>query len=264
MADETPQNEQTPNAPDPTFMVDESTKEFFDTYVGPGKKYPNVGELAKAYANADNHIGALTRDAGKFKTEADSLKELLMENLVAPKPNDENQVPNQLPKEVETPAQPPVVAPPKEDEDKVDIKALVKAALEETTTEQRRKTNAEQTQEATLKHFGDQAAAVKAVEDRANELGVSPQWIANLAFDSPKAFYATMGIDPDVTPKSNSTPAPRSDINPQRLADANPQTKPNTYQFYQELRRSNPGMYRSQAVQQALMKDAQTNPNFYS
>jgi len=261
MADElNPPNETVPN---PALLVDDSTKEFFETYVGPGKKYANVGELAKGYANADTHIEALTRDSGKFKTEADSLKELLMENLVA-KPDANTPDPNKPPTD-EPLAQPPVVAPPKEDEDKsVDVKALVKAALEEASTEDRRKKNAETTEQATLKHFGDQEAAVKAVAEKAQELGVSPQWIANLAFDSPKAFFATMGINPDSPPKSSSTPAPRSDINPQRLSDLNPGTKPNTYQYYQELRRSDPGLYRSQAVQQALMKDAQTNPNFYS
>lgn len=261
MADElTTPNETVLN---PALLVDDSTKEFFETYVGPGKKYPNVGELAKAYANADTHIGKLTIDAGKYKTEADSLKELLMENLVA-KPDANTPDPNKPPIE-EQPAQPPVVAPPKEEEDKsVDVKALVKAALEEVSTEDRRKKNAQDTESVTLKHFGDQEAAVKAVAEKAEELGVSPQWIANLAFDSPKAFYATMGINPDVTPKSSSTPAPRSDVNPQRLNDLNPATKPNSYQFYQELRRSDPGRYRSQEIQQAILKDAATNPNFYS
>jgi hypothetical protein len=264
MADEP--NEPTPdNTPNPVFLVDESTKQFFEEYVGPGKKYPNVGELAKAYANADNHIGNLTRDAGKFKTEAESLKELLMENLVQPKPDDDNSNPNPNPNDDAPPAKQPDAAPPKEPEDKsVDVKALVKAALEEVTTEDKRRKNAELTEAASVKHFGSQEDAVKAVSARAEELGVSPQWIANLAFDSPKAYFITMGIDPDTAPKSNNTPAPGSDVNAQRLAENAPGVKPNTYKWYQELRKSNPSKYRSQEVQQAILRDAAANPNFYS
>ena len=262
MAEET-NHEPTPeNFLDPTFLVDDSTKQFFDEYVGPGKKYPNVGELAKAYANADKHIHELTKDTGKYKTEAETLRELLMENLVnekEPKPNDEgvtppnDAAPNHEPGSNE--------APPK---DNVDIKALVKEALGEVSSEEQKAKNARIAEEATIKKFGDQQAALKAVSDRAAELGISPQWIANLAFESPKAYFATMGFQPDETPKSNNTPSSSSDVNPQAVRDTNPNgPTPNTYKWFMEIRRTDPVKFRSAAVQTALMKQAQENPDFY-
>lgn len=271
MADENTPNEPTPNevVPDPRLIVDDTTKEFLDEYVGPGKKYANIGELAKGYANADKHLFEVTRDAGKFKTEAESLKELLMENLANPTPNDGNNepIPNSNPTEPTPPNQPPASEPPKEqrNESVDDLKARVTEALDEIKTEDKRKTNARTTEEASLRHFGSKEDALKAIEAKASELGVSPQWIANLAFDSPKAYFVTMGIDPDSAPKSNSTPAPRSDVNPTSLDQRNSGVaKPGSYRWYQELRRTNPGKYRSQEVQTALMKDAVDNPNFYS
>jgi hypothetical protein len=261
MADEP--NEPTPNEhiPDPVFTVDDTTKQFFEQYVGPGKKYPNVGELAKAYANADNHIFELTKDAGKFKTEAEQLKEMLMENLVN-KPNDEPN-PNTPPNDDEPPVTPPAGSPPKEPE-KVDIKALVKEALGEVNTEEVRRENARLTEEATLKRFGGKEDAVKAIAAKAEELGVSPQWIANQAFDSPKAYFTIMGFQPDETPKSHSTPASGSDVNQQQFADHRPgAVKPNSYKWFMELRKSDPGRFRSSEIQTAIMKAAQENPDFY-
>jgi hypothetical protein len=264
VADETPPNEPTPEVvPDPVFLVDDGTKQFFDQYVGPGKKYPNVGELAKAYFNADTHIAELSRDAGKFRTEAESLKELLMQNLVnanpnEPNPNDEPNPNN--PNEETPPAKPLEEAPPKVEEE-VDIRARVKEALEEVTKEERQRKNAELTEAATIKHFGSQEDAVKAVAAKADELGVNPQWLANLAFDSPKAYFVAMGFDPEVPPRSSSTPAPRSDVRADQLPNTG--VKPNTYAWYNELRRTDPGKYRSAEVQTALMRDAQTNPDFF-
>lgn len=259
MADEP--NELTPEiTPDPLFLVDDSTKEFFETYVGPGKKYANIGELAKGYANADHHLSEVTKDAGMFKTEAESLKELLMETLVKePKPNDEPQV---NPNEAEPLAQPPVGTPPKEPD--VDLKALVKEALGEVTTEDKRKTNSQMVEEATIKHFGSQEDALKAINARAAELGLSPQWIANLAFESPKAFFTTMEFQPDVPPRSNNTPASHSDVNAAEFQKQHPgAAAPGSYRFYAELRRTDPAKYRSRQIQEEMMKSAQENPDFY-
>lgn len=262
MAEEIP-NEQTPEiVPDPVFTVDDSTKQFFEEYVGPGKKYANVGELAKAYANADRHLAEVTKDAGIFKTEADHLKELLMENLVNQPNNEPN--PNTPPTNEAPSGQPPANEAPSKEPGEVDIKALVKEALEERTTEDRRRDNARITEEASIKKFGTKEDAVKAIAAKAEELGLSPQWIANLAFESPKAYFTTMGFNPDEIVKSNNTPAPNSEVNPQVKADTTPGVKPNTYRYFQEIRKTNPARYRSQEIQQAILKAAAENPDFYS
>ena len=184
-----------------------------------------------------------------------------MDSLVNGKPNDN---PNSPPNDAAPGHEPnPNDAPPKES-DNVDIKALVKEALGEVTTEEKRRQNARDVEEASVKHFGSQADAVKAVAAKAEELGLSPQWIANLAFESPKAYFATMGFEPDTPPKSSNTPAPSSDVNPQRMADANPGAPaPNSYRWFMEIRRTDPAKFRSIETQTQMMKQAQENPDFY-
>jgi hypothetical protein len=261
MADELNPNEPTPEVvPDPLFTVDDTTKQFFDEYVGPGKKYANIGELAKGYANADKHLSEVTRDAGIYKSEAESIKELLMVTLVIPKPNEPD--PITPPNEDEPLAQPPAGSPPKEPD--VDLKALVKEALGEVSSEEKRQANARMTEEATVKRFGSKDDALKAIQAKAEELGVSSQWIANQAFDSPKAYFTIMGFEPDVPPKSNNTPASQSDLNPSRMAEANPGgPKPNSYQWFMEVRRTDPSRFRSREFQTQMMKAAEENPDFY-
>lgn len=260
MADDPNINEPTPEVvPDPLFMVDEATKQFFEEYVGPGKKYANVGELAKGYANADHHLNEVTRDAGIFKTEAESLKELLMENLVTKQPNEPD--PNIPPNEDEPLEKPPAGSPPKESD--VDLKALVKEALGEVSTEETRKSNARMTEEATIKRFGSKEDAVKAIQAKAEELAVSADWIANQAFTSPKAYFTIMGFEPDVAPKSHNTPASNSDVNANRMADANPGVKPNSYRAFMEVRKTDPSLFRSREFQSRMMKAAEENPDFY-
>jgi hypothetical protein len=248
-----------------TFSVDPSYKDYVDQYVGEGKKYSNVGELIKAYANADRHIPELTRDLAAIKTERDSLKEMLMANLTNENPGQEDPNPAPNPNPVESQPRPAEEAPPSGDDGKVDLKDQVRELLREVDAEKQAKDNAKFTEEVMLQRFGDRDAAIKAVQDKAEELGVSPQWIAQMAFTSPKAYFVTMGIDPqNATPRSTTTPAPRSDVNPQRLADANPGIKPGTYEFYNNLRKTDPSKFRSAATQRQMMKDAQENPNFYN
>lgn len=243
-----------------TLTVDAPYKEFIEQYVGEGKKYSNVGELAKAYANADRHIVELNSDLAKNKSELTSVKDLLMTNLL----NDPNEIKEPTPpNEQQPPAEPPVTPTPPA-EDGVDLSQKIEDALVEREAMQRRKVNATNTEKVMLEQFENREAAIKAVEDRAKQLSVEPTFISNLAFESPTAFFELMGINPDLAPRNTDTPAPRSDVNPQRLADANPRTKEGTYRFYSELRKSDPAKYRSAEVQNQMMKDAEVNPNFYT
>jgi hypothetical protein len=183
-----------------------------------------------------------------------------MNNLVDPKPNED---PNSPPNDVAPQAQPPANdAPPKEQD--VDLKALVKEALGEVSSEQKRADNARVTEEATVKRFGSKEDAVKAIAAKAEELGVSAQWIANQAFESPKAYFTIMGFQPDEAPKSTSTPAPTSEVNPSMRSEVAPgKPAPNTYKWFMELRRTNPQQFRSPKIQQEIMRLAAENPDFY-
>jgi hypothetical protein len=226
--------------------------------VGDGKKYENVGELAKAYANADRHIVDLTSDVTKTKSERDNLKELLMTNLTDPNENKPNAEPN--PNDAAPPATPPEpVVPPSGNDADVDISKIVEDAITQREVNAKRTNNAAETELVMLEQFETREAAIAAVQKRAEELEV---YIANLAFESPRAYFELMGINP--TPRSTNTPAPQSDVNPQRLAEKNPRVKEDSYQWFMDLRKSDPARFRSADVQNRMVKAAEDNPNFFS
>lgn len=201
-----------------------------DTLVGEGKKYRDINELAKAYVNADSHLDELRRDLAQARARSDAEK------------NQEPVVPTQQQQSDQTPA---VTERPQNNED---LRTLVGRELEALTQEKKFEQNVESTAQTLIDHFGDAIKANQAVKDKARELGVSPDWLRDSAARSPKAFYATMGINPEAERRDTSTPAPRSDV---RLESNQGGSKRN-YAYFENLRKSDKGLYYSQSVQNEM------------
>ncbi len=201
-----------------------------DTLVGEGKKYRDVSELAKAYINADSHIEELRRDLAQSRARSDAEK------------NQEPVVPTQQQQSDPTPA---VTERPQSNED---LRTLVGRELEALTQSKKFEQNVESTAQTLVQHFGDAQKANQAVKDKARELGVDPEWLRDSAARSPKAFYATMGIDPEPERRDTSTPAPRSEI---RLDSTQSNGKKN-YAYFETIRKSDKGQYYSQPVQNEM------------
>ena len=226
---------------------------FLEKYVGEGKKYRDVEELAKAYDNANNFIPTLKSDLDSMKDFMSAQFGELAKNATKSQSDPANVPPGN---EGGEPANPAPASPPKEGNgEEVDLNERIRQALEERDTEKRLQQNARITEDAMIKHFGSKEAAVEAVRVKAEELGVGPDWLANSAFNSPQAFFKIMDISTD-GPKSTSTPSSSSDVNPQRLADRAPGIKPGTYAYYDNLRKTDPKKYRDPATQHAMMQDA--------
>lgn len=249
-------------------MADNENDSFLDKYVGEGKKYATVEDLAKAYDHANSHIEEMKNDNGHLREEFEMFREFTTAQLAkgtdknaSGKENlsDDNKGQNEL-----SPEPKPAPAPPNGKVEEVDLDARIAKALEEKDEQKRLEANARIAEEVMVKHFGSKEEGAAAIRKRAEELGVSPNWLASTAFQSPKAFFVSMNINPDETPRSTSTPNASSDVNAQRLADANPAIKPGTYAFYQKLRKDNPREYWSFDVQKRFMEDAlRMGPDFY-
>lgn len=232
--------------------VDEA---FVDKYVGEGKKYKDVEELAKAYAHAEKHINETVDDNKSLREFMAAQFEQLHErnsNEPPAKPNDEDKG-----------RQPDPVAPPKDNGGEEDLDARILKILEDKDKTSRLKRNADLAQEVMIEHFGTQEDAVKAVQAKAAEMGVNPQFLADTAFQSPKAFFNLMGVSPDDKPARPSTPASSNDVNPRVLEKTNPNAKQGTYEYYNQLRKSDPRKWASREVQTALMNDAIANPDTF-
>jgi hypothetical protein len=214
--------------------------------VGEGKKFKSVEDLAKAYANANNHIDEL-------RTDLQSTREFISEELrkLAEQRNQAPPVPP-IP-ETGSNLNPAPVAPsggPVEDLD-----TRIAKALEERDTLKRLQGNANLVQEVLVERLGDVNKAAEAVVAKARELGLSPSDMKELAAKSPKAFLTTMGIDADSKPTSHSTPAPSSDVNPHNINAGAP--KPNSYAYFEQIRKSDPKLYWNPKTQAAMHKAAQ-------
>lgn len=201
-----------------------------DTLVGEGKKYRDINELAKAYVNADGHIDELRRDLAQARARSDAEK------------NQEPVVPTQQQQADPPPA---VTERPQSNED---LRTLVGRELEALTESKRFEQNVESTAQTLVDYFGDAQKANQAVKDKARELGVSPDWLRDSAARSPKAFYATMGINLEAEKRDTSTPAPRSDI---RL-ETNQNNGKKNYAYFEQLRKSDKASYYSQSVQNEM------------
>jgi hypothetical protein len=240
------------NMAEDIFNADGSTppasEAFLEEYVGEGKKFKDVNELAKAYANADKFIPTLQNDLQQTREFiAEKLQEIAEQRNSAP--------PVQI---VETGSNNPApVAPPNDGED---LDTRIAKALEMRDTQSRFQKNASIVQDVLVEQLGSVDKAAEAVVNKARELGLDPKDMKELAAKSPKAFLATMGVDPEVKPTSSSTPAPSADVDVNKMV---PAVKPGSYAHYEQLRKSNPSLYWSQRTQQQLLKDAQTDPDFF-
>lgn len=221
------------------------TENHLEQFVGEGKKFKTVDDLAKAYANADHHIGEL-------RTDLQSTREFISEELrkLAEQRNAEPPTPNPEPRSEPNPA--PVAPSGGEVED---LDTRIAKALENRDTLTRLQGNASLVQDVLVEQLGSVEKAAGAVIAKASELGLSPSDMKELAAKSPKAFLSTMGIDAEVKPKSNATPAPRSDVNPLIINSGAP--KANSYAFYEQIRKSDPKLYWNPKTQSAMHKAAQ-------
>lgn len=215
--------------------------------VGEGQKYKDPDELAKAYANVEAHARRIEAENAQLRAR----KDLEDANRDRKNPRDDAQVPSN---QVDNPSSTPNSDAPG---DKVDLRAQIREEFRALTDNERAERNLNDAVSRLIEIHGDEVAAAKAIQKKANELGVSVDWLRDSAKTSPTAFFATMGVN---NSGSFSTPAPSSD----RRTDSGTQVKQN-FEYFDKLRKENPKLYYSAATQREMMNNARTmGADFYS
>lgn len=210
-----------------------------DVLVGEGRKYSDPNALAKAYINAEDFIETLKAENAQLRA-----KELA--------PNNPNADPGS-PGGDNPGITPPVNGNPKE----VDWRATIREELKTLTEEERSQTNLKAASNKMLEIYGTQEEANKAITRRANELGVSVEWMKDSASKSPAAFFATMEV---ARQQSRSTPSSSGEIR----IDTSRGSERN-FKYYEDLRKSNRSKYFSVEVQQEMLAQAKTlGSKFYN
>jgi hypothetical protein len=233
-------------------MTVDPDKNYLEELVGDGKKFQSVEDLARGKAHSDLMIANLLREKKEALEELQ--KRLTVEDLLArmekgKTPVSEQPGSNQMPSTVPAQGSQPN-SPVSLDE----IKAAIKADLEKESQEATRKRNVAEVVEKLKETLGDSMPAV--LQAKAQELGVSLKYLENIAADSPKLFYATLG---EVTAPRKDSPfsIPGTNVNTASIA-GKPQYgnhKPQSY--YAALKAKDKKAYFSKEVSLQMMKDAQ-------
>jgi len=240
-------------------QAEEQTPETQESFVkklveAKGEKWQDPEVIAKGKVEADNHIKELERQLEELRGDlskneyAKTLLETLQGKAEAPTSSNNADAQQQ---ETEGSA-----ADQNTTGDAGDLESLVEETIRKREQQQTAKQNLDQVQETLEKAYGTEAS--KVVQERAKELGMSLDRLQEIATESPSAFMRLVGDSPAV----EKNPVPSSSVN---TTAAFNQTSERNWNYYQELRRSNPKQYYSPKVQNALVQDRQRlGDRFYS
>lgn len=213
--------------------------------VGEGKKFKSVEDLAKGKLESDKFIEHLTKEQEQLRQDLEKYKGLeeKVEGLLKAQP----------------PATPstPATEQPTGQVDAPDINKLIEQQLSEREKAQLANDNFQKSQTAVLEaHGGDTAKAKAAIQKRAQELGVTPEYLGEQARQSPTAFATLMGLGQRKSPTDQPISSTHRSV-PQDGAGPEPGTKA----YFDKVRKENPQLYYSASFQKEVYKAAAANPD---
>ena len=208
----------------------------FEALVGVGKKFADSEALARGKQESDTYITqlqtenhGLREDLDKRMTSEEVLTKIREEAAASSVTAGENTTP-QL--------------------GKSDITELVKQVLESTRTEESNTRNFNDVDQRLISVYGDKAGDWLA--GKAQELGLSVDFLADVAKASPDAFYNTVGLSSTTTNTTASVTT--GTVNTETVTQVTEASgiKPNTMKYFDAIKAENPRKYWTPAVQNAL------------
>lgn len=208
----------------------------FEALVGEGKKFATSEDLAKGKQESDTFITqlqselqGLREDLDKRMTSEEVLTQIRNEAATSSATAGENTTP-QLGKD--------------------DIAELVKQTLESTRTEETKDRNLMAVDQKLAEVYGDKRADW--LNGEAQKLGVSVDFLADVAKASPDAFFNTVGLSSTNT--NTTANVTTGTVNTETIADVNQASgiKPNTMKYFDAIKAENPRKYWTPAIQNAL------------
>lgn len=217
-----------------------STEDFVEQLVkAKGENWKDPQVIAKGKIESDRHIESLTKQIAEMREDLEKTKNRAsIENQLQDKAGVATQT-TEVPKTNNSDG---VEANTKPDTT-VDIEGLV----EKTLAERERKAVVDRNIKEVNAHleqtFGTEAA--REVQSRAAEIGMSMEQLQLIASESPAAFYRLIGE----APAAESAGVVRGSVN---TAAALNKTTNTDFEYYQNLRRSNPNLYYSAKIQNEM------------
>lgn len=208
----------------------EPEKNYLEELVGEGKKFKSVEDLARGKAESDNYIQTLERNLDGIKTELD--KRLTAEELANQIRSEMKSTQNESNQENNLGEENKEVERQNNSFSEDDISKLVEKRL----TEQKARDVAERNVAEVTKTLNDKVgvSASKYLSDKADELGVTLDYLREQAAISPKAFYNLVGLNE--SRQTNVFTPPVSQGNTQ----AGPDPAVRNKAYYDKLYKENP------------------------
>lgn len=235
----------------------EQDKDYFNELVGEGKKFKDPQSLAKGKMQSDMFIQKLQgelRELRERQKETTSVQELVEQVRKLTSRTNDSEPGNTNPDDERDQNNNEL------SEDK--LRELISQHLEADKSASKRKQNLESVKKTLESTWGSGYA--KILKDRADELGVTPDYLNSMAAEQPKVFLRTIGLDSEQKASGDLFNPPRSSVNTASLGSANNGSKKN-FAFYEKMRKENPKEYSSARVQNEMFAQAKTlGDDFYA
>lgn len=211
-----------------------------EVLVGEGKKFSDAEALARAKIEADRTVADRNRELEEHRQEMNRLREEVLALKASPREPAPAHVP---PKEADRPV---------EEAPNLDLASRIRDELRQVQQQETEEENVRRTQTELVKAFGSLEKAREVVTNKANELGLSIEFLNSVAAKSPKAFLAQIGLTPSETPTAVAT---RGDVNTSVVATLSSAPKSGTYKFYQDMMKNDSKRYWTPEVQNQIFND---------
>jgi len=215
-----------------------TNENYLETLVGDGKKFATVEDLARGKKEADDFIETLKSENAALKNQSANGMNVdkLMEEIR--KLNEGKSDPgNGQPKATE-PQNPPTQ----------NIEEIVLQTLNKVQSQSQASQNEQLVIEKVNEAWGNDANSK--LKEIASGLGLSLEDLKEQGRKSPAAFFALTGLNADRSPKTGLT-VPTGTVTPGKVT-----TGKRDWNYYQELKKSNPAVYKETRVQIQMNKDA--------
>lgn len=210
------------------------------------EKFPDApAELIEAKAHSDYHIKTIEANNAELRQMYQEAKDELtakakwdeyLDRLNSNKPQSD------------LVAQPPANERT-EPMDLTKIEELVQKKIQETENQKRESENFKKVQSKLQERFGNNYAEV--LQEQQDNLGLSKEEINSLAKKSPEAFFRVLGLNDQ--PTEGFVTPPR---NNQRNNSFAPKVDRRDYNYYQNLKKTDPKLYLDPKIQVQMEKDA--------
>lgn len=245
-------------------IVVDPNKDYLSEFVGEGKKFKTPADLAKAKAHSDAFIERLQREANALRQELNTRAKLeeLMDRMSANKDSTGN-VNSQG---TQTSGENGQDGTATKNISPEDIEKVIEARLAKREQEARIQNNVQTVKTRLQAEFGDNFVAE--LDSRTKELGLTREFVQDIAKREPKALFRLLGIDGQNAAQKQQqndifSAPPRASVNTAGFGITN--TGEKKFADFEKIRKEDPARYWSAQVQNELHKQAaKLGEKFYS